>query len=256
MKRCITRAAPVALSVVFLAFQSLPCLGALSQPGSDDTETASVSLSPEELGDIAMARREYVAAVQDYIDAPKTAEVWNKLGVAYHHLFAMREAERAYRQALHMRHRYPQALNNLGAVFYAQHKYRKAERFYRRALRLNPRAAATYSNLGTAYFAQGREKKGIAAYRKAFALNPQVFSDMSSELVAESLPIRERAEEDYCIARLFAEAGKVKQAIDYLRRALDEGFSNRGEIWHDQMLASLRATPAFVQLMSEEKIRR
>ena len=254
MKRCFTWTTPVALMAVFFVFQPTPCSAAASQRGPGDTESAHGSLSPVELGDIAMARREYVAAVQDYLEAPKTAEVWNKLGVAYHHLFAMKDAERAYRQALHLRHKYPQALNNLGAVFYGQHMYGKSERFYRRALRIDPKGAFIYSNLGTAYFAQGRTKKGMAAYRQAFALNPGVFAEASAEMVTESLPIRERAEEDFIIARLFARAGRYHQAIDYLRRALDDGFNNRRELMHDQTLASLRSTPAFAQLMADQRI--
>ena len=254
MKRCFTWATPVAAMVVLFVPLTVPCSAAVSQPGAGDTGGSHRSLSPAELGDIAMARREYVAAIQDYLEAPKTAEVWDKLGVAYHHLFAMKDAERAYRQALRLRHRYPQALNNLGAVFYARHMYRKSERFYRKALRIDSTSASIYSNLGTSYFAQGRTKKGIAAYRQAFALDPRIFADTSAEMVTESLPIRERAEEDFIIASLFAHAGLFPQAIEYLRRALDDGFKDRRELLHDQTLASLRATPAFAQLMADQRI--
>lgn len=175
------------------------------------------------------------------------------MGIAYHHLFAFDEAKKDYRRALHLRPRYPQALNNLGAVFYAKKKYGKAEKYYRKSLRLNPYAAAVYSNLAVAYFAQNKVNKGIAAIRQAFELNPEVFAANLPQLVSAELPIEERARQDYCLARLFAHAHNFTMAIDYLRRALDEGFDNRHTIMSDHMLAALRATPQFAALMSEQK---
>src|SRR6202012_2634024 len=126
---------------------------------------------------------------------------------------------------------------------------RKAEKYYNRSLRLNPKSAAVYSNLGTTYFAERKVSQGIAAYRTAFALNPRIFEESSPQLVTEKLPVHARAEQDFCLAKLFAEAGHYDRAIDFLRRALNEGFDDRKEILQDETLASLRAQPAFAQLM-------
>jgi tetratricopeptide (TPR) repeat protein len=215
-----------------------------------------VVLSPELRGDLAMARAQYLAAIEAYREAPPgSAQVWNKIGMAYHHLFAMDEAKRNYLQALRLEPKYPEALNNLGAVYYAKGDLRKAEKYYSRALDLDPKSAAIYSNLGTAYFADRKVSRGIAAYRTAFALDPRIFEGSSPQLVTEELSVRARAQQDFCLAKLFAQAGHYDRAIDYLRRALNEGFDDRKKILEDQTLASLREQPAFSQLMSEEKVR-
>lgn len=250
MRRCVLHTAEFA---VLAALAASP-LAARSQSDSE-ASSPSQMLTPEVRGDLAMVRQQYVAAIEAYEHGSMSSPViWNKIGMAYHHLFAMDEARRDYQRALRLRPDYPEALNNLGAVFYAKKEYKKAIRYYRRALHLDPRAAAVYSNLGTAYFAEHKVDEGLEAYRTAFALDPHVF-EASVALVSESLPARERAFQDYCMATLFAQSGQIERALDYLRRALDEGFDDRKKILADQTLASLRATPQFAQLMNEQKLR-
>ncbi len=215
---------------------------------------AAVDLPPETRGDLAMAHQEYLQAIDAYNQVPgKSAVVWNKLGMAYHHLFAMEQARRDYERALHLRPNYPEVLNNLGAVYYAKKNYKKAIRYYRKAIAIDPRSAPIYSNLGTAWFARGKTEEGIEAYRTAFMLDPKVFETDSPLLVNEALPAHERALQDFCLARLFAASGKKEEAIEFLRKALDEGFTDRKRILDDQTLASLRTTPEFTQLMVEQQ---
>jgi tetratricopeptide (TPR) repeat protein len=217
--------------------------------------STAVELTPELRGDLAMAHQQYLQAIDAYNQVPdKTAVIWNKLGMAYHHLFAMEQARHDYQRALQMQPNYPEALNNLGAVYYAKKNYGKAIRYYHKALQYDPKSAPVYSNLGTAWFARGKTQLGIEAYRTAFALDPKVFSSDSSLLVNESLPAHDRAQQDFCLAILYAESGNNHEAIEYLRKALDEGFSDRRKILQDQTLATLRATPEFAELMTEQKI--
>jgi tetratricopeptide (TPR) repeat protein len=215
---------------------------------------AAVELTPELRGDLAMAHQQYMQAIDAYSQDPnKTAVLWNKIGMAYHHLFAIDEASRDYGRALKLRPDYPEALNNMGAIFYAKRSYRKAIRYYHKALQFDPKSPPIYSNLGTAWFARGKVEQGIEAYRTAFSLDPKVFETTSSLLVNESLPAHDRAQQDYCLAKLFAASGKNQEAIEYLRKALDEGFADRKKILEDQTLATVRATPEFAQLMTEQQ---
>jgi tetratricopeptide (TPR) repeat protein len=243
-----------ALFVLFVA-SGLPGLRAAAQQGSMNPPPAQIVLTPEVRGDLAMARRQYLAAIDDYREAPADqAQIWNKLGLAYHHLFAMDEARQNYMRALRLQPDYPEALNNLGAVYYAKGSLHKAEKYYNRALRLDPKSAAIYSNIGTTYFAEHKVRQGIAAYQTAFALDPHIFEEGSPQLVTEALPAHARAQQDYCLAKLFAQAGHYERAIDLLRRALNEGFTDRKKILQDETLASLRSQPAFAQLVTEEKL--
>lgn len=251
MPRAGTMAAPLLL-VLALAMPAAP-----QNPGNFQTSlpAAPVQLTPEARGDLAMIRQQYVTAIDFYRQAPQDSpDVWNKLGMAWHHLFAMEEAKHAYERALHLRPAYAEALNNLGAVYFAEQNYKRAVRYYRKALMLNPKSATMYSNLGTAYFAEQKFDEGLAAYQKAFILDPSVFDEATLLQVIEPLSAHRRAQQDYCIARIFAQSGKTEVALDYLRRAFNEGFEDRRRLYDDQTLASVRATPEFARLISEQRL--
>ncbi len=80
-----------------------------------------------------MARGEYAAAIAAYQQSDlKSAIVWNNIGMAYHHLFALAEARKAYQQALTLNPRFAPAANNLAAVYYGQHEFRVAEHWYKK----------------------------------------------------------------------------------------------------------------------------
>ncbi len=265
MQRCFALAAQITLTAILaLPAASSVCAETPQSPQATPQLTARipppaspvapVDLSPEIRGDLAMAHQEYLRAIDAYSQVPdKTAVIWNKLGMAYHHLFAVDEARRDYERALRLRPDYAEALNNLGAIYYARKNYKKAIRYYRKAIAFDPQSATVYSNLGTAWFARGKTTDGIEAYRTAFALDPMVFASDSALLVNEGLDSHERALQDFCLARLFAASGRNEEAIDFLRKALDEGFSDRKKILADQTFASLRATPEFARLMIEQQ---
>lgn len=220
----------------------------LSVPGA-------AKLSPEERGDVYLARGEYEQAIEAYREAPRTAEVWDKMGVAWHHLDAIDEARHDYQRALLIRPNYPEAINNLGATYFAQRNYKKAIRLYQNALRLMPQSAVIAANLGTAYFAQGKFRQGLNAYRRAFQLDPAVFAEPDSLANVPGNTSRAyRAREDYCLAELFAQAGMEQQALEYLSRALNEGFDDTQHIMQDSVFAQLRKTQEFAQLMAAQKL--
>jgi tetratricopeptide (TPR) repeat protein len=214
------------------------------------------SISPETLGDLMMVRQRYLAAVEAYQRAPhNTAIIWNKLGIAYQHMYALDIAKLQYEKALEIDPHYAEAINNLGTVYYGQQDYRKAESFYQKALRLKPNCASFYSNLGTAYFADHSYKRGLQAYRKAFSIDPQVFIGDSLERVAEMGPAEEQAALNYALARMCAEAHMNDAAINYLRLAFMDGFNDNKKLMEDKSFDSLRNTQQFRLLLTEEHIK-
>jgi tetratricopeptide (TPR) repeat protein len=212
------------------------------------------TISPEQRGDLLMVHRQYMQAIDAYRAAPRdSAVVCNKLGIAYHHLHALDQAKMNYEQALQIKPKYSDAINNLGAVFYAQGDYRKAEKLYRRALKLTPHSAIVYNNLGTAYFAQGKLKQGTNAYRAAFAIDPQAFNGDPLQRIPEASASVDRARLDFCLAEIYARAGMNDQAIEYLRKAVDAGFSDQKRLMQDEVFASIRHTAEFAQVMALAK---
>jgi tetratricopeptide (TPR) repeat protein len=226
-------------------------------PSPSATGAASLpqtsAISPELEGDLLMARRSYEAAITAYQRQPvRSAVLWNKIGVAYHHMFAFDEARKYYQLALSINPQYPEALNNLAAVYHSQRQFKQAERTYKLALKYAPNAAITYCNLGTAYFADEKYKPGMEAYRKALALNPNIFDPKQSQIVEATSSRRQLAAVNYYLAKTYATAGKMEESLTYLRRALEAGFRDRKQLMKDKEFAALRSTPEFHALMLEQ----
>jgi tetratricopeptide (TPR) repeat protein len=202
-----------------------------------------------------MARGQYAAAIAAYQQANlKSAIVWNNIGMAYHHLFALEEARKAYQTALAINPRFAAASNNLAAVYYGQHDFREAEHFYKRALKHTSESAVIFCNLGTAYFAEAKYKQGMKAYRKAFEIDEKVFAPDQATMVEAGSSREQRVAMNYFVAATYAKVGKQEQALVYLRKAMDEGFSDRKRLMEDADFAVLRTTPQFAQLLHEENL--
>jgi len=213
------------------------------------------NLSAETQGDLMMIHQRYLAAISAYQRGPRdSAVVWNKLGIAYQHMYALDFAKAQYEKALFLRPKYPEALNNLGTVFYGEKDYHKAENYYKKALRLKPDCASFYSNLGTAYFAERKYKQGVVAYQRAIAIDPEIFIRESEERIAEMGPIEEQAKLNYALAKLYAQAGNLEAAIQYLRAAFIDGFDDRKKLMEDKEFAAIRDTPQFHLLLAEEHL--
>lgn len=233
-----------------------------SVSSSDGTDSARLSRPPipqqatqEMQGDILMANRRYVEAINAYMLAPSDSSVvWNKIGVAYHHLYAFGEAKKYYQQALKLNPKYPEALNNLGSVYYEEKNYHRAEKYYRKSLKYAPDSAVTYSNLGTAYFAEKKYERGLDAYQKAMSIDPEVFERNSPSKIEHQGPPGQRATLSYYLARTYAQAGNTDKAIEYLRKAFACGFKDRKKLMEDQEFSALRKTPQFQQLLKDENL--
>lgn len=222
-------------------------------PSSEILSPSFMALPPEARGDLLMARGNYEAAVNTYLQAKLTnAVIWNKIGVAYHHLFAFDEALKAYQTALRFDPHFSSALNNIAAIYHGRHDYKQAEHYYKRALKYSPGMAVTYCNLGTSYFAEAKYKQGVKAYQTAYKIDPHVFTPDHSAMVEEGSPRRQLLVIHYYLAQTYANAGNKDQALAFLRKALDEGFKDRKRLMEDKGFASIRSTPEFQQLLQQE----
>ena len=226
------------------------------EPNSLSTPTTVVSSprqpSAEHEGDSLVARQRYQAAIEAYSKAPEmTGTIWNKMGIAYQMMFNSREAMRCYKEAIRLEPRNPQFLNNLGTIYATQKEYGQADRFYRKALKIEPQSALVLKNMGTNLLAQRRYSKGWEAYQRAVKIDPQIFADHLSPRVENPQSVKDRGAMNYYMALGCVRSGYVDSALQYLRAALDEGFTTRKKIATESEFASLRANPAFQQLLSE-----
>ena len=211
-------------------------------------------LSPQEMGDIYMARKMYREAIDTYKEGPNDALTWDKIGIAWHQLGDLKAARSAYEKAVKLDKTYADAVNNLGTLDYAEKRYRTAINRYRKAIALSPESAAFWSNLGTAYFARGKYEDMAKAYAKALELDKDVFEQRGGTAGTrmQEKSVGDRARFHYEMARTYAKAGNNELALQYLRKALEEGFRDKEKLQQAPEFAALRGTDEFQDLMKLE----
>jgi len=213
----------------------------------------------EQRGDELRAEKAYYDALDYYHAAlkksPKGAALYNKAGICELQAQHYHEAGKEFTQAIRADRNYADAYNNLGVVQYEARKYHKALSLYAKAISLQPASASFYSNQGAAYFAKKEYDKANDAYIKAMQLDPDIFERTSHNGVLAQLPSpADRARYDYAIARLYARLNATDRSLEYLRRAMEEGYKGINDVYKDQEFSNLRKDPRFVELMKDRPV--
>jgi tetratricopeptide (TPR) repeat protein len=220
-------------------------------PGSTDSLLA---LPPTEgVADVLQARGRYLAAIHVYEQLKPTSYILNKLGIACEHMFMFDRARLSFEAALKMDPKYSEAYNNLGTLAHSQGDLRTAEKMYKKALKLKPGAANTMQNLGTLYYAQHKFKKGNEEYKKALAIDPEILERSARGGIQTSAKAQSASEIHYHLAMTYAQAGSRQLALDYLRKAIGEGFRDRNRMLHEKEFADLRTTDVFLKMVDDLK---
>lgn len=212
-------------------------------------------VGPELRGDILMARKMYREAIDIYKEAPETAIVLNKIGIAYHQMLDFDAAKKYYERSLKINNRYAEAINNLGTIAYAKKSYRRAIGAYKKALRFSPDSASIYSNLGTAYFARKNYEEAMKSYEKALSLDPEVFEHTSTAgVLLQERTVQERAKFHFYQAKLYAKNGMADRALLCLRKALEEGLKeDRDKLRDLPEFATLREKDEFKEILAAQQ---
>lgn len=227
----------------------------------DDPRAASAQsqkqgnlVSPETRGDILMARKMYLEAAEAYKQGPKdSAVLLNKTGIAFHQMLELGTAEKYYRLAIRCDPHYSEAINNLGTIYYAHKSYRRAIGEYRKALRIEPKAASVWSNLGTGYFSRKDYPHAAEAWQQALALDPDVFESRGTQgVLLQERSVEDRAKFHFLMAEGYAKKGMSERALQYMRKAFEEGYKDRKKVADDPAFASMKDLPEFKQLLAME----
>jgi tetratricopeptide (TPR) repeat protein len=259
--------AVVLLLITVAAAQQKPATapGLKSAAPPQAYEPPSPSATADELeqrADALRTRKAYADAIDYYRtalrrtrDKPLISRLHNKSGIAQLQLQRYKEAQKDFGRAIKADHAFAEAYNNLGAAYYMQKKYQKAVQQYQRALALREDDASFHSNLGTAYFMLKELPLAMQEYRRAFALDAEVFERNSQMGISAHLSNPEnRAAYEYLLARMYAQAGNFDRSILYLRKAMEEGYKDIGNVYKDSEFAALRNDPRFAELMAQKVV--
>jgi len=263
--RCVARAQGQALAsaVVILAFTA----GLLAQseqqpPAPEPAPPPLVSLTtgtPQELerqGDQLRAQKRYLDAIDYYnaaIAKQPTALLWNKKGIALLFLQHLKDAQKCFEQGLKLDKNSAEALNNLGFVAQLQKRYNKAVKYYTKALEIRPNSATFHYNLGASYFSKHQFDKAAQEYHTAYQLDPEIFQRVSKTgVMAQTASPEDRAAFCFMVAKMYAQAGDLDHSLEYLRKAMEEGYKNIDKVYTDSEFATLREDKRFAQLMAQK----
>jgi len=225
------------------------------QPPSKDASAAEL----EKQGDQLRAEKAYLDAL-DYFRAalakqPDNPPVLNKIGIVDLLLQRYREAAKDFEHALKQDRKFAEALNNLGVVDYERKKYGAAIKQYKKAIELSPQSPSFYSNLGAAHFARKDFVSASEAYTQALRLDPLIFEHSSHTGVAAQMSSPEdRAHYDYVLAKLYAKMGDSDHSLQYLRKAMEDGYKDVNNALTDPEFAELRKDIRFTDLMKARPV--
>jgi len=209
--------------------------------------------TPEELGDTLVIHQRYQAALAAYAKAPPSATVWNKMGIAYQMMFNLKDATHCYKESLELEPKNPNVLNNLATIYDSQKEYGQAEKLYKKALKLDPKSALVLKNLGTNLLSQHKNTRGWEMYEQALSIDPQIFEDRNSPQVQNPATVEQRGVMNYYMALGCVRVGQTACALQYLRMAMDEGYTTPKKVASDLAFASLRDNPDFKLLLASQK---
>jgi Flp pilus assembly protein TadD len=204
--------------------------------------------------DVFVARKLFEDAVIEYKRAlvidRYNAAVANRLGVAYHNLRKMRDAEQQYREALRLRPNYLDAMNNLAVIDYLREDYAGALSRYKKALTLKPDSATLLRNMGACLFSLERHEEGMLAFQRALEINPDLFTPQSSG-VGASIQMSQHgtATLNFYMAKIFALRGENDLAISYLFKAVEFGFKDAKMIREEQAFKAFNADERFGKVL-------
>ena len=223
------------------------------QPLPPPAEASASDL--EKVGDELRSKKAYSDAIDYYLVAMKkadSAELHNKTGIAHLQLLQLKIAEKEFTHAIKMNRNYAEALNNLGVVFYMRKKYDKAIQEYEKALRVSETSASFHSNLGMAYFEKKAFDRASAEFLRALELDPQIFERQSlGGIAARMASPEDRARYAYTLARIFAGRGLYDRSLQYLKKAVEEGYAHINDAYKDDAFAGLRKDPRFAAVMAK-----
>jgi tetratricopeptide (TPR) repeat protein len=258
MKRFALFIIPLGFAIAIAQAQQAPASHGLasSQPAQ---EPAPENPNPPEMtprqvaemrADILVARKEYADAAQAYErilpQDPKSAELLNKIGMAYQQLGDTGRAIRYYKKAWSADKKFASAINNLGTVEYGRGHYGKAVKDYKKALEVSADMAGIYSNLGYAYCGDKQYPQAMTAFSRALALDPEVFEHHGG--FGPLLQQRSAADPGalyFVMAQSFAKAGDAVHAANYLKLARDDGY---------KQYLSARNDPAFKLVIKDPRV--
>jgi tetratricopeptide (TPR) repeat protein len=210
----------------------------------------------EDEGDALRAQKRYLDSLDFYKAAmtkQASALLWNKQGMSYLLIQRYDDAKKCFDRAIKADKKDAAAYNNRGYMEFRSKNFGKAIRYYQKALSLRPTDAVFHYNMGSAYFGMHDIPRAAQAYHSAYLLDPDIFERVSrTGIMAQTTSPEDRAAFSFMVAKMYAQAGDLDHSLEYLRKAMEEGYKHINKVYTDSEFASLREDKRFAELMARK----
>ncbi len=225
----------------------------MTPPPVPDGSASAATL--EQQGDQLRAQKRYLDSIDYYNVAIKkepSSQLWNKVGMAYLLLQRPDRAAKAFDRAIKLDRNDPASYNNRGYVEQMKRKYDKAIVYYKKAVALRADDAVFYYNMGASYFGKHDYADAAQQFRQAFVLDPNIFVRATKTgVMAQATSPDDRAAFSFLVAKMYAQAGDFDRSLEYLRKAMEDGYKHINDVYTDKEFATLRTDKRFEELMSQ-----
>jgi tetratricopeptide (TPR) repeat protein len=155
------------------------------------TETPAAQPEPQgpnylSMGNAAFEQGNYAEALELYLRVPgieATPYAVNRLGLSYHMLNRLSEAESVYKNATRGNKELSAAYNNLGALYYGRRKFKDAENRFKDALKYDAQNRVLRQNLRAAKYARENGKQIRPVLLELMSENPLLVLEREGDVV-------------------------------------------------------------------------
>jgi tetratricopeptide (TPR) repeat protein len=217
---------------------------------NDNMEGAKMA---EDSGDLARIHKDYGLAISSYQAALRlnrhSAVLYAKIGVV-HLLEGQRGTARKYfLQAIKYNPTYVAAINDLGVVALLDKKYKIAINYFKQALALEETNAPIHVNLAEAWVGEEQIDRAMTEYMRALELDADVLTNSTEGLLARLSTPEQYARVSYIIAKMYMKRGNIDGALEYLRRAKEENYSDIKKVYTDPDFTALWNDPRLAKIV-------
>jgi len=225
----------------------------LTPPPIPDGSASAAVL--EEQGDQLRAQKRYLDSIDYYNTALRkqpSAMLWNKEGMSYLLLQRPDQAAKCFDHAIKIDKHAAESYNNRGYVEQMKKKYDKAINYYKKAIELRPTDAVFYYNMGSSYFGKHDYADAGKQYAIAFSIDPDIFTRITrTGIMAQATSPEDRAAFSFMVAKMYAKVGDFDRSLEYLRKAMENGYKHINDVYTDHEFATLRTDKRFEELMAQ-----
>ncbi len=251
MKKFTLRIAVVALLMTLAGY-------GVAKPVPAEIKAAMGSMTVVELeaaGDAAKMQKDWALSMKYYQAALRKDKnnwsLYNKLGMAEELSNELRAAKADFEKAAKRNPKSPVPINNIGSVEYANKNYKSAANYFKKAVALDETQAVFHINLGAAWFYQGNVDRALAEYTRALELDPDALNENSrAGVMARVTTMEEQARYSYMMAKIYARRGDLDNALQYLKKAKEEGYRNLASVYKEQEFAKMWQDPQLHELVT------